>query len=258
MNFINVNGTKLHYRFDGAADLPVLVLSHSLGTDLSMWDLQIPEFTQHFRVLRYDMRGHGASEATPGPYTIEQLAMDVVGLLDGLEIERANFCGISIGGMIGIWLAGHVPERLTKLALCNTVAYKGAPETFDSRIASVLMGGMDAVVNGSLKTCFSASFHDTAPSEVDKLRRMVLATSPEGYAACCAAIRDMDQRDTIGRITVPSLVIGGSEDLSMPSSVVQLLAEQIPGAEYLELAAAHLSNIEAAELFTAEIVKFMR
>ncbi|MFB7638152.1 3-oxoadipate enol-lactonase [Peribacillus butanolivorans] len=258
MSFINVNGAKLHYRFDGAADLPVLVLSHSLGTDLSMWDLQIPEFTQHFRVLRYDMRGHGTSEATPGPYTIEQLALDVVSLLDGLEIERANFCGISIGGMIGIWLAGNVPERLLKIALCNTAAYKAPAESFDSRIASVLKGGMDAVVNGSLKTCFSASFHDRAPSEVEKLRGMVLATSPEGYAACCAAIRDMDQRDTICRIPVPSLVIAGSEDLSMPSSVVQFLAEQIPDARYLELAAAHLSNIEAAGPFTAEIVKFMR
>lgn len=258
MSFINVNGTKLHYRFDGAADLPVLVLSHSLGTDLSMWDLQIPEFTQHFRVLRYDMRGHGASDTTPGPYTIEQLALDVVGLLDGLEIERANFCGISIGGMIGIWLAGHVPDRLMKIALCNTASYKGAAEVFDSRIESVLRGGMDAVVSGSLKTCLSASFHDKAPNEVEKLRRMVLATSPEGYAACCAAIRDMDQRDTVCRISVPSLVIAGSEDLSMPSSGVQLLAEQIPDARYLELAAAHLSNIEAAGPFTAEIVKFMR
>ncbi|WP_042351346.1 3-oxoadipate enol-lactonase [Bacillus massiliigorillae] len=258
MNFINVNGHKLHYRFDGAEDLPVLVLSHSLGTDLSMWDLQMPEFTKHFRVLRYDMRGHGASEAAPGPYTIEQLALDVVGLLDGLEIERAHFCGISIGGMIGIWLAGHVPERLMKVALCNTAAYKGSPEAYDSRIATVLDGGMDAVVGGSLKTCFSASFHDKAPNELEKLRSMVLATSPEGYAACCAAIRDMDQREILCRISVPSLVIAGSEDVSMPPSGVQILAEQIPGSSYLELVAAHLSNIEAAEPFTAEIVKFMR
>ncbi|WP_284037616.1 3-oxoadipate enol-lactonase [Neobacillus sp. 114] len=258
MNFINVNGAKLHYRFDGAVDRPVLVLSNSLGTDLTMWDLQIPEFTKHFRVLRYDMRGHGASEATPGPYTIEQLALDVVGLLDGLEIEQANFCGISIGGMVGIWLARHVPERLMKIALCNTAAYKGPAEIYDTRIASVRSGGIDAVVNGSLKTCFSASYHDRAPSEVEKLRSMVLATSPEGYTACCAAIRDMDQRDTVCRISVPTLVIAGSEDLSMPPSVVQSLAEEIPGSSYLELAAAHLSNIEAAGPFTAEIIKFMR
>lgn len=257
MNHIDVNDTRIHYRLDGEPDLPVLVLSNSLGTDLSMWDLQMPTLTQHFRVLRYDTRGHGASEVTPGPYSIEQLARDVVDLLDGLGIERAYFCGVSMGGMIGMWLATHVPQRLEKVALCNTAAFIGPPELWDSRIASVRQGGMDAIAAGVLARWFRAPFLERAPREVEQVRKTLLATSPEGYIAACAAVRDMDYRDTVGRINIPTMVIAGSEDLATPACDGQFLAEQILGARYIELEAAHLSNIEAAAQFTAELVKFM-
>ena len=257
MEFLQVKNVRLHYRFDGSEKLPVLVLSNSLGTDLSMWDVQMTALTRHFWVLRYDTRGHGASEVVPGPYTIEQLGRDVLGLLDGLGIERVSFAGVSLGGMTGMWLALHAANRLDRLALCNTAAFIGPRDIWDTRIAAVRQGGMAAIAEGVLARWFRKPFLEENPPEVQQVRQTLLATAPEGYMAACAAVRDMDQREAVRRIEVPTLVIAGSEDLATPPVDGKYLAEQIRNARYVELKGAHLSNIEAAEPFTRELVQFL-
>jgi len=257
MAFIEVDGARIQYRFDGPAEAPVLVLANSLGTDLSMWEVQLPSFAQSFRVLRYDSRGHGQSAVTPGPYTIERLAGDVIGLLDGLEIRRAHVCGLSLGGMIGMWLGAHAPERVERLALCNTAAYIGPPELWNTRIDAVRQGGMQAIAAAVIERWFTPSFREHSPEAVERVRQTLLAAPPDGYIACCAAVRDMDQRDTVSLIRAPTLVIAGSQDMATPPTDGRFLSERIQGAQYVELEAAHLSNIEAADRFTETVRSFL-
>lgn len=254
---IDVNGARLHYRFDGPEDAPVLVLANSLGTDPGMWEPQLPAFARRFRVLRYDSRGHGASAVTPGPYTIEQLAGDVLGQLDRLDLERVHFCGLSLGGMVGQWLGVHAPERIDRLVLCNTAARIAPPELWNQRIEKVRQGGMAAIAAAVLERWFTADYLNRAPAMIEPLRATLLATPPDGYIACCAAVRDMDQRDSVERIKAPTLVIAGSRDQATPPADGRFLFERIAGAEYLELAAGHLSNVEQAEQFTAAVVDFL-
>ncbi len=249
---------KLHYELEGADDAPLLVLSNSLGTTLDMWLPQMPALVEHFRVLRYDTRGHGQSDVTPGPYSIAQLGSDVVSLMDYLKIPRAHFCGLSMGGMTGIWLGIHAPDRIERLVLCNTSAAIGVPEMWNARIAQVRGGGMAAVIDAVLERWFTNDFLAHAPAQVDRVRAMLANTQVEGYVANCAAVRDMDQRADLGRIATPTLVIGGKYDKSTPPEHGELIARSIPGARYVELNAAHLSNWEAAQAFTKHVVNFLR
>jgi 3-oxoadipate enol-lactonase len=242
---------------DGAPDAPVLVLSNSLGTDLSMWEPQMPALAARFRVLRYDTRGHGASTVTPGPYTIGQLGRDVLMLLDALKIRRAHFCGLSMGGMIGMWLGTQAPDRVARLVLANTAPKIGTPEMWNQRIDNVRKGGMETIVETLLERWFTAGFRGRAPEQVSRLRAMLLATPAEGYSACCAAVRDIDQREAIAEIRHPTLVIAGAHDPVIPIAESRSAAERIRGARYIELDAAHLSNIEAAERFTSEVLGFL-
>ncbi|MFL6621359.1 MAG: 3-oxoadipate enol-lactonase [Sulfurifustaceae bacterium] len=258
MAFVELpDGARLNYRFDGPASAPLLVLSNSLGTDLGMWDPQVPAFARRFRVLRYDTRGHGASAVTPGPYTIEALARDVVHLLDALEIERAHFCGLSMGGMTGMWLGVHHADRVDRLVLCNTGARVGTPELWKARIEKTQNEGMAAVADGVIERWLTPAFREREPEAVQHMRRMIEATAPAGYAACCAAIRDMDQRDTVSRIRAPTLVIAGTHDPATPAADGRFLAERIAGAQYVELPASHLSNIEQPEPFTDAVLRFL-
>jgi 3-oxoadipate enol-lactonase len=254
---IDVQGEAFNCRVDGAQDAPVLVLSNSLGTDLSMWDAQIPELSARFRVVRYDTRGHGASPVTPGPYTIGQLGRDVLMLLDALKIRRAHFCGLSMGGAIGMWLGAQAPDRIGRLVVANTAAKIGTPEMWNQRIDGVRKGGMETVVETLLGRWFTAAFRARAPEEVSRVGAMLLATPAEGYVACCAAVRDMDQRDAITGISHPTLVIAGAHDPVIPRAAARETAERIRGARYVELDAAHLSNVEASERFTAEVLGFL-
>jgi 3-oxoadipate enol-lactonase len=254
---IDVNGVQVRYEIDGPGDGPVLMLSNSLGTDVSMWAPQVPAFSKRFRVVRYDTRGHGASGVTPGPYTIEQLARDAVALLDRLGIERAHFCGLSKGGMIGMWLGINAPQRINKLVLCNTSACIGAPELWNARIENVRKGGMEAIATAVLQRWFTPAFHERAPGTIEAMRRTLVATPPDGYIACCAAVRDMDQRAAIARIGAPTLVIAGSQDAATPPADGRFLAETIPGAKYVELEAAHISNIEVVDGFTDAVLRFL-
>jgi 3-oxoadipate enol-lactonase len=257
MPFAEVNGGRLHYRFDGPEGAPVLVLCNSLGTDHTMWDPQVPAFARKLRVLRYDRRGHGASAVTPGPYTIEQLARDVLGLLDQLAIDRVRFCGLSLGGMTGMWLGTHAGNRIEKLVLCNTAAQIGSPDPWNARIEAVRKGGMSAIESGVLARWFTPQFLERPTPMLGRMREVLLQLSPEGYAAACAAVRDMDQRESIARITAPTLVIAGTHDAATPPAAGQFIAKQIPGAQYVELDAAHISNVEAADRFTETVLGFV-
>jgi 3-oxoadipate enol-lactonase len=257
MPFIEASAGQIHYRLEGPPGAPLLLLSNSLGTNLEMWNLQTPRFIERFRVLRYDSRGHGQSLVTPGPYTIEQLARDVIALLDGLHVERANFCGLSMGGMIGMWIGLHLPERLEKLVLCNTAALIGPPERWNARIEDVRKGGMEAIVSSVLERWFTPSFREHAPEAVEPIRQMLVKTSADGYISCCAAIRDMDLREEISTIRLPTLVITGAHDPATPPEDGRFIASKIQAARYVELDAAHISNVEAQEQFTAEVMSFL-
>ena len=244
-------------RMSGPANAPVLVLSNSLGTNLSMWEEQLPALTQRFRVLRYDTRGHGASSVTPGPYTVAQFGRDVLGVLDALKIDRVHFCGLSLGGMIGMWLAVNAADRIDRLVLANTASQIGPPEVFNTRIANVRKGGMEAIADTVIARWFTPGFREREPEKVARTRAMLVATSPEGYIASCAAVRDMNQREAIRAIRQPTLVICGAHDVVTTPSEGRKMADAIAGARYVELDAAHISNIEAAERFTAELTGFL-
>jgi 3-oxoadipate enol-lactonase len=257
MTYTNVNGARFHYRLDGAADAPVVVLSNSLGTNLAMWDAQIPALAQKFRVLRYDSRGHGLSEVTPGPYTIAGLAQDVVGLLDALQIPTAHYCGISVSGLIGQWLGIHAAKRFKSLTPCNTAARIGTVDGWNTRIAAIKESGIAPIANSVVPRWFTEDFAKRAPAQVEAARQTLLHTPPEGYVATCDALRDEDLRETVSRVSLPTLVISGAHDAATTPADGRFVAEKIPGAQYLELNAAHLSNIEAAEPFTAALLKFL-
>lgn len=259
MSYLELDdGARLFYRFDGPEGAPVLLLSTSLGTALEMWEPQMAAFAARFRVLRYDSRGHGRSAVTPGPYSIEQLGRDALGLLDALGIETAQVCGLSKGGMVGQWLGIHAPERISRLVLANTSAHIGQPEVWNRRIETVRAEGMAAIRDGVIERWFTAPFRERAPEAVEHLAALLLATDPEGYAAACAAVRDMDQRSELPRIQAPTLVIAGRHDLATPPAQATLLTGAIPDARLVTLEAAHISNVEAAEAFTAAVLEHLR
>ncbi len=245
------------YALSGPADAPVVMFSNSLGTNFRMWDAQAAVLEKSFRVLLYDTRGHGRSQNSPGPYTIEQLGRDALELLDRLGMRQVSFCGLSMGGMIGMWLGIHAPERLRKLALANTGAKIGTAELWNTRIAAVEHGGMAALSQATLERWFTAGFRARSPETVAQVREMLETTPATGYAACCAAIRDCDLREAIAAIRVPTLVIAGSHDPATPATDGRFLAERIEGAGYRELDSAHLSNLEQTARFNRELQEFL-
>jgi 3-oxoadipate enol-lactonase len=250
----------LNYQLDGPEGAPVLVLSNSLGTNLHMWDTQLPALTAHFRVLRYDTRGHGQSLVSEGPYSIEQLGRDVLALLDALQIERAHFCGLSMGGLIGQWLGINAGHRLNRLIVCNTAAKIATPEVWNPRIETVLRDGQAAMVglrDASIERWFTPAYAASHPDQAKRITDMLAATSPQGYAANCAAVRDADFRDQLGEIKVPMLVISGSADAVTPPSGGLFIRDNVEGAEYAEFHAAHLSNVEVGEPFSRCVIDFL-
>ena len=258
MAFLKLDGGQLFYQWDGPEQGPVLVFSNSLGSTHRMWDAQLEAFTRHFRVLRYDGRGHGQSSATPGPYTIEQLAGDVLKLLDALKLDRVYYCGLSMGGMIGMHLGAAQASRLHKMVLCNTAAKIGTPDVWNARITAVQAGGMKAVAGAVIDRWLTAGFRSAHPGETANVLSMLEGCNPAGYAATCAAVRDADFRQMLGAVSVPTQVVTGAHDPATPAADGRALSEQIPGAKYTELAAAHLSNIEAREEFNREVLAFLK
>jgi 3-oxoadipate enol-lactonase len=257
MPFAQINDAQIHYQFDGPENAPVLVFSNSLGSNLSMWDAQVLALSKNFRILRYDTRGHGQSSATPGPYSIEQLAKDVLSLLDFLHLDRVNFCGLSMGGATGQWLGANAPEYLHKLILANTTAKFGTPEPWNTRIALVQKSGTNPVGPIVIERWFTSSFRQNHPASVEPAQQMLENTNPEGYIANCAAVRDFDSRKYLQSIHIPTLVIAGTHDPSTTPAEGQFLAQNIPGARYVELPAAHLSNIEARDQFNTALASFL-
>jgi len=257
MPFAPVQGGQIHYLLEGKQELPALVLSNSLGTDLSMWDAQVPAFAEHFRVLRYDSYGHGASTFAAGGFRIDRLGQDVVRLLDHLGITNFSFCGLSVGGLVGQWLGLNAAKRLEKLVLCNTAAHIGTAEGWNARIDAVNTGGMASISKGILERWLTPSFHKREPETVDRLRQILEATPPESYVATCAAIRDADLRGEVSKIHAKTLVIAGTQDKATPPAGGRYLSERIAGAKYVELDTAHLSNVESPRQFSEEVLEFL-
>lgn len=257
MHFADVPGTRLHYRMDGTRGRPVLVLSNSLGTDLSMWEPQMDALRPHFCVVRYDTRGHGQSGVPPGPYGIEQLGRDVVALLDHLQAERASFCGVSLGGITGMWLGVHAPARIERLVLANTAPKIGTPEVWNQRIATVVANGMGAIAEALLGRWFTPAFAAREPATIARMKAMLERQPASGYVAACAAVRDADLRDALARIAAPTLLIAGRHDPVTTPAEAAYVASRVSGARIVEVDASHLSNIEAAPAFNAALLDFL-
>ena len=258
MPLIQAGGLQHFYRIDGRDDRPVLIFAHSLGCDHSQWDAQAAELQRHFRVLRYDLRGHGATAAPPGDYSIEMLARDALGLADALGIAQFAFCGLSLGGMIGQWLAARAADRITHVALANTSARFPDPSVMDTRRRLIRQGGMPAIVDAVMQRFFTAESLAANPPAVANIRRAVLAANPDGYAGCCAAVRDMDQIPLLASIRAPVLIIVGDRDLSTPwQGHGEVLAREIPKSRVVNLPTAHLSNIERPRSFSAALQHFL-
>jgi 3-oxoadipate enol-lactonase len=245
---------NLYHRFDGPDDAPVIALSTSLGTTNELWDPQTAELAKSFRVLRYDHRGHGRSDAPPGPYTVEQLATDVLELLDRLGVGSVTFCGLSLGGAVGMWLSSRVPERVDRLVLCCTSARFADREFWLDRARTVREQGVAAVADVVLERWFTAGFRARDPETVEQFRELLLSTPREGYAACCDALAAWDFRDELRTISAPTLVVVADHDLSAPPEHGELIARRVPGAGLVAvLGAAHLANVEQPEAITEAI-----
>ena len=236
---------RLHYRFDGPETAPVLVFSTSIGTTLELWDPQVAAVTPRFRVLRYDQLGHGRSDVPPGPYTVEQLGRELLALLDELEIERASFCGLSLGGAVGMWLGANAPARVDRLVLAATSANFGPPERWAERIEQVRAEGMESIADGTMGRWFTPAFAGAAP-----YRDQVASTPAGGYVACCEALGRWDFRSELSRIQAPTLAVAGADDPATPPGDLEEIANGIPGGRLVVIPqAAHLVNVEQPGAF---------
>ncbi len=252
------DGVQIYVEAEPDNGKPPLLFSNSLGTNLAMWDAQLEPFRESFRIIRYDSRGHGRSDAPAGHYTIERLGRDALAVLDALGIERTYFCGLSKGGMVGQWLGANAPERVVRMALCNTAAHVPVPDLWNHRIEVASSEGMEPLHDGIIERWFTEDFRKGNPGEVERVGAMVLSTPGIGYAACSAAIRDMDQREAIKAINVPTLVVVGEHDPATPPEAGRGIHELIDGSEFVVIeGAAHLSNIEQTEAFNRAVLGFL-
>jgi 3-oxoadipate enol-lactonase len=274
--FVEHDGARLHYVLSGRLHAPMVLLLHALGSDHTMWDGQLDGLERVFGVLRLDMRGHGQStwidersdaSAASTDRRIEHYARDAIAVLDALHIERAHWCGLSMGGMIAMWAASQVPvspglpavsQRVARLVLANTSAHMGPRETWDARIATVQRDGLGSLAQGLGERWFGADFRVRHPEVVDSAASTLRATTPRGYIEACGAIRDMDQRDSIAAIAVPTLVIAGALDVATPVEHAEGLLERIAGADLVVLDAGHQSAREQADDFCAALLEFLR
>ena len=254
---VRSGSVEIHYEVQGAAEAPALLLLHSLGVDLGMWDPQMADFLQHFRVIRYDVRGHGRSSVGAADCSIEILAQDAMAILDAEQIVKAHWCGLSLGGMTAMWAASHRPERVARLALCNTSAHLPPAALWHSRMELVRREGMRAIAPAVIERWFTAGFRSSHPEKVARIEGMLEATPAEGYAAACGAIAEMNQLSDIRRIAAPTLVICGAEDPATPLAHSAALCDAIADSRLVVLPAAHLSNVERPQDFSAAVRDFL-
>jgi 3-oxoadipate enol-lactonase len=258
---IYANGITMHYELEGPETAPVVTLSHSLATDLSMWDLQVAVLKSGYRVLRYDTRGHGGTDAPEGPYSLEQLAEDVRALLQTLSISKTHFMGISMGGMIGQILALKDPGMLRSLVLCDTSSRipQEALPIWEERIDLAQIQGMDALVESTMERWFTAPFRQKPLPVLEKIRGMIRATPIKGYIGCSRAIMGLNLTARLAAIALPTLVVVGEDDPGTPVSASQAIHQQIKGSELVILqSAAHLSNIEQENAFNTKVLDFFK
>ena len=256
MPFVIRDGARLYWRSDGDPASPPLLLGNSLGTEHALWAPVVPALQRRFRVLRFDLRGHGASEAPPGEYTLAMLAQDALAVADAAGARRFSYAGISLGGMIGMWLGLHAGDRVERLVLSNTSA-KMAAGAWAERIAKVRAGGMTAIADAVMQRWFTARYLARADDTLASARGAFLAVDPGGYIGCCAAIRDMDLTPELASIRAPTLVTTGSHDIATPKEMGAAIAAAIPGARCVELPIAHLPPPEEPGLYAHTILEFL-
>jgi len=251
------DGCRLAYELTGPETATALVLSNSLGTDRSLWDRQVIAFAERYRVLRYDTRGHGASAAPAGDYTIDRLGRDVLSLMDEAGLRQAHVCGVSIGGLTALWLGIHAPDRVLRLVLANTAARIGSLEFWTERMRIVRTEGLEALAEVTMQRWFTERFRTADPAMIARMRATMLGVPAAGYLGCCAALRAADLRELAPRVQAPALVVTGAADVATPPAAGEALAATIPGARLLALEAAHLANVEQAPAFTAAVLAFL-
>jgi 3-oxoadipate enol-lactonase len=254
---IDADGCPIHVEVAGAEGAPTLMLSNSLATTHHMWDGQVEPFTRHFRLVRYDRRGHGQSGVPDGPYTLERLGKDAIAVMDGLGLDKVHWCGLSLGGMVGMWLGTRAPKRVERLILSNTASYVQGGNIWDERIRTALEAGMAALADATLERWFTAGFRERNPAAIARMREMIVATPPAGYAGCCAAIRDMDQRESIRGITAPTLIIAGRHDPGTTVESAEFMRDRISGARLTVLDTAHIANVEQPGRYTDTVLDFL-
>jgi 3-oxoadipate enol-lactonase len=253
----DIAGETFNVLIEGDENKEVLLLSNPMGTTLHFWDPQIPALTEHLRIVRYDSRGHGASVANQGPYSVERLARDALAIMDALGIERAHWLGLSMGSIVGLWLLVHARERIGRAVLASTAAQIPSPDLWNNRIQSARDTGMNGVAMTVAERWFTNTFCDAHPEKVETVMAMVRATPLHGYLAALAAIRDMDLREAIRSIRNKVLVIAGRHDLSTPPGMGALVASSVEGAKFVTLEASHMSNVEDEANFTKAVVDFL-
>jgi len=258
MPLIDVGDCELHVQVEGSERAPVLMLSNSLGTTLQMWDPQVAPFRKHYRLVRFDRRGHGRSGVPKGPYSMERLGRDVLAIMDVLAINKANWCGLSMGGMEGMWLGANAGDRFDKVVLANTSCHYPNKEFWNERIKLIReRGGLAPLADRLSEAWFTRNFRAREPAIVERLKAGLAATPVEGYIACGEAVRDMDHRDLLAHITAPTLVIIGRHDPATTPEAGEFIRSRIPGASAAIIDAAHISNIEQPTQFTDVVLGFL-
>ena len=258
MPTVQSNGCPIHVEVEGPEKAPVLMLSNSLGTTLHMWDPQVAQLTRHFRLVRYDRRGHGKSGVPAGPYNMEMLGRDVLAILDALKIDKINWCGLSMGGMVGMWLGANAPQRINRLILSNTSCYMADKEIWNGRIRTIREKGLEAIVGGTMERWFTANFRERDPKAIAWMTEMFLSTKPEGYIGCGEAVRDMDHREIIKSITAPTMIIAGRHDPATTVEAAEFIHSRIPGSKLTLLEAAHIANVELQKEYTDAVLGFLQ
>jgi 3-oxoadipate enol-lactonase len=257
MPTIQSNGCPINVVIEGPENAPVLMLSNSLGTTHAMWQPQVEAFKQHFRLVRFDRRGHGGSGVPKGPYTMEGLARDALAVLDGLGLKKVNWCGLSMGGMEGMWLGANAPERFERMVLCNTSAQFPDRKIWDDRLRFARENGLVAMVGANMERWFTKGFREREPKTIAWITEMFLTTPLEGYIGCGEAVRDMDHRALLPNIKVPTLVIAGRHDPATTLQAGEYLRDHIPGVAFTVLEAAHISNVEQPAAFSNAVLEFL-